>query len=268
MAVLPALTGLGLAGANVTTIWLLACWILCYCVQYSTARWLKSRRSRRYLLPMIAYTAALAVIGLPFILLYPAVLVWSPLFAVLAALSFVAAWMRRERSIWANIAVILAACSMTVVVCWIGDPSLSPHSSATQFLSSHGINLFSSDRWSISSWLAIPLPHVGLVAAAIFALYEFGSVLFVKTMIRERGSRVYLIASWIWHAILTIAGFMTSPWLGGLGLVLLIRAVTLPVLARRRRIKPMVVGLTELVTILLTCLITITGVPSLIDFWA
>ncbi|OXN01423.1 YwiC-like protein [Bifidobacterium vansinderenii] len=261
MAILPALTGLGLVGASVTTIWLLACWILCYCVQYATARWLKSRRSRRYLPPMIVYMAVLAAIGVPFILLYPAVLLWSPLFAVLAALSFIAAWKRQERSIWANIAVILAACSMTVVICWIGDPSLSPHSSATQSLSSHGIDLFSPDRWSISAWLAIPLPHAGLIAAAVFALYEFGSVLFVKTMIRERGSRVYLTASWIWHATLTVAGFTVSPWLGSLGLVLLIRAVTLPVLARHRKIKPVVVGLTELVTILLACVLTVTVVP-------
>lgn len=264
MAILPALTGLGLAGANLTTIWLLTCWILCYCVQYATARWLKSRRSRRYLPPMLVYMAALAVTGLPFILLHPSVLLWSPLFAVLAALSFVAAWRRQERSIWANIAVILAACSMTIVICWIGDPSLLPYSSATQSLSSHGIGLFSPDRWSISAWLTIPLPHAGLIAAAVFALYEFGSVLFVKTMIRERGSRAYLTASWIWHAVLTVVGFMVSPRFGGLGLILLARAVTLPVLARRRRIKPVVVGLTELVTILLTCVLTVTVIPPLI----
>lgn len=264
MAILPALAGLGLAGANVTTIWLLACWILCYCVQYATARWLKSRRSRRYLPPTLVYMAVLAVIGVPFILLYPAVLLWSPLFAVLAALSFIAAWKRQERSIWANIAVILAACSMTVVTCWIDNPALASHSPATQSSQANGIGLFSPDRWSIPTWLAIPLPHAGLIAAAVFALYEFGSVLFVKTMIRERGSRAYLTASWIWHAALTVVGFMVSPWLGGLSLILLARAVTLPVLARRRRIKPMVVGLTELVTILLTCVLTVTVVPPLI----
>ncbi|MBT1177453.1 YwiC-like family protein [Bifidobacterium callimiconis] len=264
MALMPALAGIGLAGANLTTIWLLTCWILCYCVQYSAARWLKSRRSRRYMPPMLVYTVALAILGIPFILLHPAILLWAPLFATLAALSFVAAWMRRERSIWANIAVILAACSMTVVVCWIGNPALVSHSSAMQSSQTGGIGLLSPGRWSISTWLTVPLPHASLIAAMIFALYEFGSVLFVKTMIRERGSRTYLVASWIWHVGLVAAGFMVFPWFGGLALILLARAVTLPAIARRRKVKPLAVGLTELVTILLTCAVTVIGVPSLI----
>lgn len=249
MAIIPALAGVAFAGANVTTIWLLICWILCYCVQYTTARWLKSRHSRRYLPPTILYTAVLALIGIPFVIVHPEILLWAPPLAMLALLSFVAAKRRQERSIWANIVVILAACCMTVIICWIGTAPTSG-SSWTAMLT--------------GQWTLPPLPADGLIAAIILALYEFGSVLFVKTMIRERGSRMYLIASWIWHTGLVVAGFLVSSWLGGMGLVLLARSIILPLVGRQRKLKPIIVGMTELVTILMTFAVVIITVPSLV----
>ncbi|WP_094662389.1 YwiC-like family protein [Bifidobacterium tissieri] len=249
MAIIPALAGVVLAGANVTTIWLLICWILCYCVQYTTARWLKSRYSRRYLPPTILYTAVLAVIGIPFVIAHPDVLLWAPPLAVLALLSFVAAKRRQERSIWANIVVILAACCMTVIICWIG-PAAPNGSSWTSLVA--------------SQWTSPPLPADGMIAALILALYEFGSVLFVKTMIRERGNRAYLFASWIWHMCLVVGGFLTDPWLCGMGLMLLARSIILPLVDRRRKTKPVIVGMTELVTILMTFVVVIITVPAMV----
>ncbi|MEE1296518.1 MAG: hypothetical protein UHD09_06725 [Bifidobacterium sp.] len=82
----------------------------------------------------------------------------------------------------------------------------------------------------------------------MWALELFGSVLYVKTMIRERGSKRYLAASWIWHLLLCAAGLATSPWFAALGVILLARAVALPLIAMRRRVRPKVTGIVESVT--------------------
>ncbi len=42
------------------------------------------------------------MVGLPFVIMRPGALRWAPLFVVLAGLSFLAAWLRRERSLWGN----------------------------------------------------------------------------------------------------------------------------------------------------------------------
>ena len=68
----------------------------------TAARWFKSRFARRWMPPTIVYSAALCVVGLPFVIMRPGALRWAPSFVVLARLSFLAAWLRRERSLWGN----------------------------------------------------------------------------------------------------------------------------------------------------------------------
>lgn len=97
---------------------------------------------------------------------------------------------------------------------------------------------------------------MGLALAGIFMLTQFGSVLYVKTMIRERRNNRYLVASWIWHAAL-LALACTIP--GGtlalpiIATILLLRAVAMPLLGRRIRIKPVVVGVLEMVLSVAIC---------------
>lgn len=49
-------------------------------------------------------------------------------------------------------------------------------------------------------WPAGSLPVNRLIATVLFALTQYGSVLVVKTMIRERG----VAASWVWHVALLL----------------------------------------------------------------
>ncbi|RSX58925.1 YwiC-like family protein [Bifidobacterium samirii] len=234
MALSPALAGMIVGGPNLTTLWLLVAWTLCYCVQFTASRWLTSRFARRYLPPAATYAAALVVVGLPFLIMHPTVLWWAPLYAVLAALSFAAAWLRRERTLWGNAVAVVAACSMAMVVASFGSRAASAAHPA--------------------------LVNGGPPAAVTFLLVQFGSVLFVKTMIRERGKRAYLLASWGWHAaLLAVAAVLWAvlgfgrPFVMPLILCvwLLARAVALPLIARRRRLKPIVAGVVEIVSSLL-----------------
>lgn len=96
-------------------------------------------------------------------------------------------------------------------------------------------------------WPAGSLPMNGLIATALFALMQYGSVLVVKTMIRERGKRSYVAASWVWHVMLValtiVAGH--NPFLITMSVLLMARAIALPVAARYRTMKPVVTGITE-----------------------
>lgn len=93
-------------------------------------------------------------------------------------------------------------------------------------------------------WPADSLPVNRLIVTVLFALTQYGSVLVVKTMIRERG----VAASWVWHvALLLLAAVPAgrSPYLIAMTVLLLARAVALPVVTRRTILKPVVTGITE-----------------------
>lgn len=67
-------------------------------------------------------------------------------------------------------------------------------------------------------------------------------------MIRERGKCSYVAASWVWHvALLLLAAVPSgrSPYLIAMTVLLLARAVALPVVTRRTTLKPVVTGITE-----------------------
>lgn len=228
MALLPAVSGMIASAFDGGRLWLTFAWLLCYCVQFTVARWLRSRFRRRYLPPVVAYAAALAVIGIPLVVLHPRLLIWAPWYAVCAGVTFLGAWLRRDRSLWANAASVSAASMMAAVVCAFDDP--------------------------MSSAL---LPR-GLALAAIVALTQYGSVLYVKTMIRERRNPRYLAASWIWHvALVILAPFVpgsSAVPLTAISAALLARAVMLPLIGRRTHVRPIVVGLVEMVFSLAVCL--------------
>lgn len=93
-------------------------------------------------------------------------------------------------------------------------------------------------------WPAGSLSVNRLIATVLFALTQFGSVLVAKTMLRERG----VAASWVWHmALLLLAAVPAgrSPYLIAMTVLLLARAVALPVVTRRTILKPVVTGITE-----------------------
>ncbi|WP_226805785.1 YwiC-like family protein [Bifidobacterium eulemuris] len=253
MALLPAIAGVVLAGANPTNLWLLVLWLLCYCTQFTAARWVKSRFRKRYRLPALGYGAVLVVLGVPFVVMHPRVLIWAPLYVVLLALSMLAAWRRQERTLWGNAVAIIAACAMAVVTASFGadvEAGVMPMSEGAP-LEQYLTNVYP------------PFPRIGVLAAVLFALTQFGSVLFVKTMIRERGNVPYLVASIAWHVGMVVGGFVLHPALGGTALVLLARAVALPLIANKRTLKPIVPGLIELFASLLTFVMIIMSVPWL-----
>ena len=64
--------------------------------------------------------------------------------------------------------------------------------------------------------------------AGLLLAYFAGTVLYVKTMIRDRGHVGRYRLSVIYHAAVCVPAAVASPWLGALFVVLAIRAAIVP----------------------------------------
>ncbi|MBW3093822.1 YwiC-like family protein [Bifidobacterium sp. 64T4] len=250
MAMTPALGGdiasVAYDGFSAAPWWLTACWMLCYCVQFSAARWFKSRGSRRWLRQPLVYCAILCAVGIPFIAVHPDILAWAPTMVILAVASFAASWLRKERSLWSNAVAVAAACLMALLTFRYGcDLDI------VRKLGNTGIVI---PDLGIRDLTVPGVDGSGSLLACAFAIAQFGSVLFVKTMIRERGNTKYLAASWAWHAVaVAIASAVHMPMLTVLSALLLIRAVVMPLLAKHRTVRPLHTGLVEFASSIASC---------------
>lgn len=225
MLVVPYLLGLVGAARASAVGWghlaLFVFWMLGYFAFNAASGWLKAaaRQRPRYVRPLLVYSGATALAGVVTLVLVGA----RPLPWVLAFLPLMlpALWLagrRRERATVGGLLTIAAASLMVPVARY----------------------LYPSDD---GDW-----PAVAAQTVLVFA-YFFGTVLFVKTNIRERGSRGYLVASIAYHAlaVLLAAALVAAAlagwwWVAVLGAAL-VRAVVVPPL----RWRPMPLGMIEVV---------------------
>ncbi|MFV0407635.1 MAG: YwiC-like family protein [Propioniciclava sp.] len=173
---------------------LLGCWVAGYVAFYTASGWLKAPPARkaswvRPLLVSAALTlgAGMAAVGLS----TPRLLWWLPAFVAVLVPSLDLARRRRERH-WLGGALTVAAAAMMLLVARYPDPA--------------------------TMVAAADLTPTLVSAGATFA-YFFGTVLYVKTNIRERGNHRFLAASVGWHAVamvaaatVAVAGLATWGW--------------------------------------------------------
>ncbi len=186
MLVAPVVVGAIVAGPTWRHALLLVAWLVAYCAFSATGLWLRSGRRARYVPPMRFHVIATAVIGGALLAVAPGLVRWGPLYAVLLAVSLASSVRRADRS-WLNDAVtVLAAMGMTVV----------------------SVGLVGG--WP-PGWLP-PGADEGTAwqAAGLLTGYFFGTVPYVKSLIRDRGDRVVLAVSVGWHAALVAAA---AAWL-------------------------------------------------------
>ncbi|MCF3180303.1 YwiC-like family protein [Streptomyces polychromogenes] len=192
---------------------LFAAWLLGYAAAFHAQQWLRLharglRSARRHGVPAVVCGAAAGASGLPLAFAHP----WL-LLAAAAALPFLAvnawyAWRGRERALANGLAAVVPACGMLLVAARLGG--LGP-----------------GGAWR---------------AAAACLLYFAGTVPYVKTMIRERGSAGYRRASVGYHAAALPLATALSWWLTPVFAACLCRAALLP----GRRLHPAKVGALEL----------------------
>lgn len=192
MLVVPFVAGVILrlqagAGAPPFSWTLVAFWMLGYFAFNAASLWLKAHPARRrpLLAPLGTYAAASTVLGVATLLLAgPGILGWAPAYLVLLAPALVLAARRHERATLGG-GLTTAAASLMALVVVCPDPA------------------------TVLAW-ASPAPQAARLAGLLFA-YFFGTVLYVKTNIRERGSSAFYAASVGWHTLATLATALPLP---------------------------------------------------------
>lgn len=237
MLVLPFVVGVWLSGPRVEHVPLGLLWLVGYLDFYAVGRWLRSRRNPRELAPTLAYTAAVVPLGLTTLATSPGLLPWAAAYLPLLVASLWLTTRGAERSLVNDVLTVLAASLMAPVA---------------------------FDAGGGGDWAAL------WVVAGVLLAYFLGTVFYVKTMIRERGRRGYEVASVVFH-LLGVAGavsLVVSDWqsvaLPVVWAVLVARAAAGPAINRRRArpLRPVVVGVGEIVASVTITVVALAGLPA------
>lgn len=149
-------------------------WMTGYFAFNAASLWLKARPRRRpaFVRPLATYGAVTAAAGLATLALVPRLLWWAPVYGLLTGVTFVLIHRGDERSVSSGLLTTVAASLMAATV----------------------------QAWTPAEATA---DHWGL--AGVCAAYFFGTVLYVKTLIRERGKPAWVWASGGYHGALVVA---------------------------------------------------------------
>jgi YwiC-like protein len=225
--IVPVLCGFAVAGASPAGWLFLVAWVCAYPVGYYLGRALTARarrgswsrlarRERARAIPWAVITAAL---GLPLALTRPWLLAAAAFLGVLWAIGLVIAARRGERSMANDLMLVAqASVALPLTVAVVSGPSA----------------------------LAVDLAGATLQATLVVAAYLAGSVLHVKSLLREAGNVRFQRVNVAWHAALALGAGLASPW----WLVGLIPAMARTILLRPS-MRPGVIGGVEAVVAVL-----------------
>lgn len=250
MLLAPLLVGAAVVGPRWQHALLLATWLVGFCAYNAAGLWLKARRRPRWLPPVRAYGIATAVLGTALVATAPALLTWAPAYAPLLAASLVYSARRDERSLANDLLTVVAAGLMTVVAAGVPVAVAAAGTGSVPWFPGAD----DARAWAL---------------AAVLVAYFAGTVLYVKTMIRERGNRAMLRSSVVLHAALPVAllglaalapavgTLLPVPTLAVLLAVLAVRAVVVPL--RWPTATPKAVGIGEIVATTAIVLVLLLG---------
>lgn len=191
--IVPVLCGFAVAGASPAGWLFLAAWVSAYPVGYFLGRALSARvrrgswtrlarRERARAMPWAVLTAAL---GLPLVVTRPWLLAAAGLLAVLWGMGLAIAARRGERSLANDFMLVAqAALSLPLAIAVVAGPAA----------------------------LAGDLAGQTLQATMIVAAYLAGSVLHVKSLLREAGNVTFHRVNVAWHGLLALGAGLASPW--------------------------------------------------------
>ena len=208
MLLVPFLVALITAGADWLLVPLLVAWLAGYLLSYYAFLALKTRRPARVRPQLRLYAAITVPAALVVVVARPEVLWFAPAYAALLGVNAWYAWHHSDRALTNDLASVVQGCLMVPVAATV--VGVSPVSVLEPFV--------------------------------VVLLYFTGTVLFVKTMIRERGDDSFLRGSIGFHVVAAVgAGLLAWPWailFGWFG----VRAAWLP----RYAMTPKRVGFVEI----------------------
>lgn len=216
---------------------LFAFWMVGYFTFHATTLWLRSRLQARYLPPVATYGGVAIGLGLAVLVLNPQWWSWVLLYVPLCSAALWLAWRRQDRDVASGLATITAACLIPVV------------------MGSEGL------------WRPGGLPVLAGVAVICFG-YFFGTVLYVKTLVRERGKPGWVVGSVAWSVLCAVAAVwvpapLPAAWVVAFFVLIALRSLLLPLLGPMagRRVDIKKVGIAEFGT---TVVLLAVLVPALV----
>ncbi|MGZ4552759.1 MAG: YwiC-like family protein [Mycobacteriaceae bacterium] len=212
MLVVPFVVGALEAGPSWRHLPLLFTWLAGYFAFFAAGLWLRSRGKRRYWPPVRAYAVLTVVLGLVAIAVEPDLLHWAVVFLPLLAFSLWFSWRRLDRSLLNDAVTVLAACLMTVMAAGLGERAGERETPSLAGL----------------AWLPGADQARTWVLAGLLLAYFAGTVLYVKTMIRDRGDVGRYRLSVTYRVAICVPAAIVSPWLGALFAAFAVRAAVVP----------------------------------------
>ena len=180
--------------------------------------WIRARR-RAYLEPVVVFGAVCVASGGFLLVAFPALAVVSVIVAAAVAVTAGMARLGRPRSLVASLAQVAQAACLVPAMALLAGAGTEPAAVAR--------------------------------ATSVAALYLTGSVLVVRSMIRERGNRRFRALSIGYHVgVVLVEAWLLPAAYAVLATALVIRAVALPALQDRlaagsHRLRPIHLGLVE-----------------------
>jgi hypothetical protein len=229
MLIVPFAVGALEAGPSWRHLPLLFAWLVGYFAFFAAGLWLRSRGKHRYWPPVRTYGVLTVVLGIVVIAVQPDVLHWAVVFLPLLAFSLRCSWRRADRSLLNDGVTVLAACLMTIVAAGFGQRLGEPGTPSLTGL----------------AWLPGADQGRVWVLAGLLLAYFAGTVLYVKTMIRDRTDARRYQLSVMFHVAVCVPAAVASPWLGALFVALAVRAAVVP--KRWPGLAPATIGVGEIV---------------------
>ena len=225
--IVPVLCGFAVAGSSPAGWLLLAAWVCAYPVGYYLGRaltararrgsWTRlARRERSRAIPWAVLTAAL---GLPLAVTRPWLLAAAGVLLVLWAIGLMVAARRGERSVGNDLMLVAqATVALPLTVAVVAGPAV----------------------------LVDDLAASTLEATVIVAAYLAGSVLHVKSLLREAGNVRFHRVNVAWHIVLALGSALASAW----WLVAFVPALARAILLRPGMRPAMIGGVEAVVSVL------------------
>ncbi|MGP9723837.1 YwiC-like family protein [Corynebacterium sp. AOP40-9SA-29] len=181
----------GTAGMTLTFLAVTVAWTVGYLAFFAIGLFLRSRNPtmrRRARTPALVYGTLAALAGLAALLLQPHLLWWVFVFGPLVAIAVYETWRGTPRSLASGVATTAASAFIVPVGATVALGASSPVGAGVTWTS----NLFTPD-------VVDALPTAVWVSFLWLLLYTVGTVPYVKTMIRKKGDRAWLLGSQIFH---------------------------------------------------------------------
>lgn len=230
MLAIPLLLGVAVSRPSPWQLVLAVASVAGYLASSATLEWLRSRRTSRYLAPIGLYGIVLGMTGVGLLAAHPWLAATLLVIVPAAGIALRESFSGRPRSLVASLAQVAQALVLVPASAGISG---------------------SADGPSI------------LRATLVAGIFLVGTVLVVRSLIRERDNPAFIAVSIGFHLVAVVVEALLLPAAYAvLALVLAFRAAALPVLQRRladgpRRLRPIHVGIAEMVASMLLVAISL-----------